>query len=1754
MKKFVTLKKFVSGAIAACMISSQIPATAMEMQTNHYASAYTTHSSQEVSETDQPSDASDADGERLDDQLPEGAQDNTGVDTEETLQPSEDAPSQETDGGVLDEQLPDLAPVIAPVPLMATASDMDYMLRFNGDLNNDGNGGNIKSFIGTPKYSPDKTTGQAIELNGDNYIQLDDQAALLDYNQSFSVAFWINVQSTKGSDPVIMSNKNWSSGGNNGWLFTAKGNALKLNVKAANDTRINGTSDIVAAPFETGQWVHVAATFDKSTNKVITYANGLKTSESNTDLSAGIPGNGKPTFIGQSYDSGTTLYNGSGKSYDTTFFMDDFCMTNRVLNQNEIIDLYGEPVVLPKEPLTYTLTNDKANAQIGDKVTTTLTIENKTSDTYNDVFVTLVTSASNSKTQSLDEVVSSPLAPGDTKTFTWETLVTAGGLISVIAHIRTDGDKLERVYAPAVSVPTTTTGWYNIDTHSHTTNSDGGGTVAQNQEQAKLNGVSSLVLTDHNTSAGWPAAQDYMAQNPDMLPIWGNEYTTGNGHAVVLNINQQGSFSSLSWQNMIAKAKEMGALLYIAHPFEEGSWKNSWDDSGYNGLEVWNNWWGPRHRYNKQAFEKWDALNKTGRKLYGITNTDAHKTKLIGQSWMSVMAEGLTTATLMSGMEAGHMYGSNGPHLEMTAEVGGNSAMMGDTLEVLREGQDVTFHVKGSYAEALSQLLVIKNGVVEQTITIEDTSFDKTITLNVKPKDFVRVELEGYEEDGKTFDMGYDGQMDKDGKCAPFAFSNPIFFKGPSGVTEGKVVFGVLSDTHAGGRDLQAQRIANAVSFFNNIDGISALALAGDVTDNGSTSHYNTLKASLSGLDSDIQLVAAMGNHEGNTPAAFEGATGNKPNAHYVINGYHFITLSPGSGTFDASTGRGTSQGGGNYAYVADWAKQQLESAKNDDPTKPIFVFFHHPLKDTFYVSDEWYGNGLGDGKNSIFSDYPQAVTFSGHIHSPNNDPRSIWQDGGFTAVNTVSLYYFEMEKGMVYGTYPPNSDSCQQGLLVEADGSGVTIKTYDFTSGQYVDQVWTFDVTKPAQFPYTHARVQKAQKPVFKPNAAIAISDITENGAAVTFDQAILPQASEVGEVVHSYKYEIINKSTGATVKTFKTWSGFYMIPMPAEITQEFSGLEPGTEYEVRIYGIGSFQLTGDSYVSATFKTAGEPEIEVPFDPNMVVAPAEMLDVDFENQVAVDKSPRKLALTTGTGATFTKDEQLGKVVANFNQDTQQAYITSALSMEDYEQMQDAVTMEVVFKYTPFDDSYVDIVGNMQSAGQGLELADDGTLEYWIRVNNGSGHAYVVPRATGLEPGNWYHVAGVFDGKTAKIYLNGELADTKTAVGTMQVPVQAARKIVVGGDVTSSGGCEAPYKGAISLARVYTRSLSKNEVQTLAVRGLNRVNTITYETNGGTMPASTKYTYIKGTVYTLPTPVKEGFNFEGWFKDAGFTQVIHGIVAEDNVDMIVYAKWTEDADDGDDNDGDDNNNGGNNNGSSSKRTKRPVNLSTIAVKPTDVQNAPQIDETVSDESQTSTSANTEETIEQTVEPVVNFGDVDDSKWYYQAVTAVCQKGLFAGTSENAFEPNTSMTRGMFAAVLARLDGTDLSAYSASTFNDVDMDKDYFGPSVAWAVDNSILSGYGNGNFGPNDAITREQMAVILANYLKAKGISLPQNQQAVPLKDMDSVSSWAVEAVELMNGYGLINGVGENAFDPQARATRAQVAQIFFNFMQALEN
>ena len=170
-----------------------------------------------------------------------------------------------------------------------------------------------------------------------------------------------------------------------------------------------------------------------------------------------------------------------------------------------------------------------------------------------------------------------------------------------------------------------------------------------------------------------------------------------------------------------------------------------------------------------------------------------------------------------------------------------------------------------------------------------------------------------------------------------------------------------------------------------------------------------------------------------------------------------------------------------------------------------------------------------------------------------------------------------------------------------------------------------------------------------------------------------------------------------------------------------------------------------------------------------------------------------------------------------------------------------------------------------------------------------------------------------------------------------------------------------------------------------------------------------------------------------------------------------------------------------------------------------------------------------------------FNDVKESDWFCGAVDHAVNSGYMNGVSDTGFEPNGKMTRAMLAKVLHNMEKNP-SHSGKGKFSDVKSGQ-WYTDSILWAAEMGIVAGYGNGNFGVNDHITREQLAVMLWRYSGCR-----KSETELTFNDSDKVSSWALDAIRWAVENKILNGKGDNTLAPQAEATRAEVAQMLMNF------
>ena len=177
-----------------------------------------------------------------------------------------------------------------------------------------------------------------------------------------------------------------------------------------------------------------------------------------------------------------------------------------------------------------------------------------------------------------------------------------------------------------------------------------------------------------------------------------------------------------------------------------------------------------------------------------------------------------------------------------------------------------------------------------------------------------------------------------------------------------------------------------------------------------------------------------------------------------------------------------------------------------------------------------------------------------------------------------------------------------------------------------------------------------------------------------------------------------------------------------------------------------------------------------------------------------------------------------------------------------------------------------------------------------------------------------------------------------------------------------------------------------------------------------------------------------------------------------------------------------------------------------------------------------------------------FTDVSEKDWFYSDVMFVYENGLMLGTSKTLFSPHGTATRGMMATILWRMEGSPVPK-GKNSFTDVEAGK-WYADAITWTAENGIFAGYGKDKFGPDDPITREQLAAIFYRYADYKGYDLTVKGDLDKFKDADKITDYAKTAMQWAVGSGLVKGKSGNLLDPQGTATRAEIAAMLHRFIE----
>ena len=390
------------------------------------------------------------------------------------------------------------------------------------------------------------------------------------------------------------------------------------------------------------------------------------------------------------------------------------------------------------------------------------------------------------------------------------------------------------------------------------------------------------------------------------------------------------------------------------------------------------------------------------------------------------------------------------------------------------------------------------------------------------------------------------------GVCIPFASAADNDFVPV-------IRFIASSDTHVrDDSDTNANRIrmmleetyviSDGDSVYNALD---AFIVAGDLTNDGTESEFNKFWNAVSSTKrEDTQFMGVVPkNHDGWTMNrkdmrnCYSSITGEEPDFHKVINGFHFIGIS-------ASPLDGVQYSDSQLK----WLKAQLKEAVKDTPDKPVFFIHHEHNRNTVYGSSTYDGWGITRFK-SILKNYPQVVDFSGHSHYPLNDPRSIWQ-GKYTCIGTGAIYYSEFTIDEMRAYDPPGCYDTATYWIVEVNAEGdLHLRGRDINADEQLCEYYISNPADKSNREYTPAKQKAASSaPAFADGAGLEIENLGGGKAKVSAPAA----QSTDGKPVVLYRIAVKNQF-GVTIEKKWVLPKYYEANTPDTVEFELENLANG-------------------------------------------------------------------------------------------------------------------------------------------------------------------------------------------------------------------------------------------------------------------------------------------------------------------------------------------------------------------------------------------------------------------------------------------------------------------------------------------------------------------------------------------------------------------------------------------------------------------
>ncbi|MBR4439642.1 MAG: metallophosphoesterase [Clostridia bacterium] len=584
------------------------------------------------------------------------------------------------------------------------------------------------------------------------------------------------------------------------------------------------------------------------------------------------------------------------------------------------------------------------------------------------------------------------------------------------------------------------------------------------------------------------------------------------------------------------------------------------------------------------------------------------------------------------------------------------------------------------------------------------------------------------------------------------------------------LTFGAISDIHIDGTlgSGSTNKYLNAAQKLLKYSGgkIDAVTVAGDFS---SSSYNDNIPQAFKSIneqvfDDDLKVFFVTGNHDAQgsdwsslnkfyeqlscyTSEDEAGSQHNRGNRHMVINGYHFLAINM-MDYWNSQEARFEQQD-------LEWLDRELAAARAAAPGKQIFVYMHAQVYGTTYGSDLYTGTYWGS--KSVYDhlkDYPEVVTFAGHIHFPLEDERTIYQRD-FTSLDTGSVQYMAIDNGYLESgskTTIDDSWGVSSGLMVQIDANGnMKVTRIDFGRDAIIKQ--PFYVPAPDMDNETHLmyyddyRFRGANEaPVFPKDATLTAA-INGNNLEANFT------AANDDDMVHRYLFEIVGIPSGSKM-TVKSFSEFYNYPQVRDMPKSYRRVIPYSlssgdkGFEVSVYAVDSGGKASEPLVFNSI--IGAPTITPPPGPNLI------------NVYFITGEPQVSGLT-GISLTTRGETKKFKTKYGFDcaaESRVTAFVPSTLASLTAKKF----TAEVAFTVGSVGTEQYILSCNKDEKGYSLYLTAEGKIAFKLFTSKGN---YSLLSESVVKSGEYRSVIVNFQSNTLTIYIDGTKEDEVTTTGNV---------------------------------------------------------------------------------------------------------------------------------------------------------------------------------------------------------------------------------------------------------------------------------------------------------------------------------------------------------------------------------------------------